>query len=184
MSNGLRYGSNSQDTSKWLKDMLNQYAKMPRGVFNLSHRKVFDCPIFGIIPFDTFEMLPNSEMYLNYDIQMITKNPLVKRLLSGMHIEVATYGIDYNDCYEGWNNFITKGRSGKVEKSLPYVDFSLGTDTHTTCLPYSPAFLMSMAPAVFVADDDLTPGSEVYRRHTFENNAFVQPMSIQTHSCT
>ena len=171
MSNTPRYGTNSRDTSKWVKDLLNSYSKMPRGVFNLTHRKVFDVPIFGIIPFDTFELLPNSEMYLKYNVQMLTKSPTVKRLLSGMHVELATYKIDYNDTWEGWNNFITKGRSGKVSKSIPYVDFSLGTDTHTTCLPYSPIFYMNMAPAVFLASD--TDG----KKFTFVENTGVKAVS-------
>ena len=171
MSDTPRYGTNSRDTSKWVKDLLNSYSKMPRGVFNLTHRKVFDVPIFGIIPFDTFELLPNSEMYLKYNVQMLTKNPTVKRLLSGMHVELATYKIDYNDTWEGWNNFITKGRSGKVTKSIPYVDFSLGTNTHTTCLPYSPIFYMNMAPAVFLASD--TDG----KKFTFVENTGVKPVS-------
>ena len=171
MSNSPRYGTNSKDTSKWVKDMLNDFNKMPRGVFNLSHRKVFDTPIFGIVPFDTFEMLPNSEMYLKYDVQMLSKNPTVKRLLSGMHVELATYKIDFNDTWEGWNNFITKGRSGKVSKSIPYVDYSLGTDTHTTNLPYSPAFYMNMAPCVFLASD--TDGA----KFKFKPNTGVKPVS-------
>lgn len=153
MSDSLRYGTNSKDTSKWVKDLLNSYTQMPRGVFNLSHRKIFDAPIFGIIPFDSFELLPNSEMYLKYDVQMLSKNPTIKRLLSSMHVELATYKIDYNDTFEGWNNFITKGRSGKVAKSLPYVDFSLGTNTHTTCLPYSPIHYLNMAPSVFLGPE-------------------------------
>lgn len=171
MSNSPRYGTNSKDTSKWVKDMLNDFNKMPRGVFNLSHRKVFDTPIFGIVPFDTFEMLPNSEMYLKYDVQMLSKNPTVKRLLSGMHVELATYKIDFNDTWEGWNNFITKGRSGKVSKSIPYVDYSLGTDTHTTNLPYSPAFYMNMAPCVFLASD--TDGA----KFKFKPNTGVKAVS-------
>lgn len=168
MSNSPRYGSNSRDTSKWVKDLLNEYTKMPRGVFNLSHRKIVDVPIFGIIPFDTFEMLPGSEMYLKYDVQMLSKNPLIKRMFSGMHIELATYKIDYNDTWEGWNNFITKGRSGKVSKSIPYVDFSLNSADVTTCLPYNPVFLMNMAPAVFLAPD--TDG----KKFTFEENTGVK----------
>lgn len=171
MSDSPRYGTNSQDTSKWVKALLNDFNKMPRGVFNLSHRKVFDSPIFAIIPFDTFEMLPNSEMFLKYDVQMLSKNPTVKRLLSGMHVELATYKINFNDTWEGWNNFITKGRSGKVSKSIPYVDYSLGTSTHTTNLPYSPSFYMNMAPAVFLASD--TDGA----KFKFKPNTGVQPVS-------
>lgn len=171
MSNSPRYGTNSRDTSKWVKDLLNEYVKMPRGVFNLSHRKIVDVPIFGIIPFDSFELLPNSEVYLKYDVQMLSKNPTIKRMMSSMHVELATYKIDYNDTWEGWNNFITKGRSGKVSKSIPYVDFALGSETVTTCLPYNPAFLMNMAPSVFLASD--TDG----KKFTFEENTGVKAVS-------
>lgn len=158
MSESPRYGTNSKDTSKWINDILNDYTKMPRGVFNLSHRKVFDTPIFGIIPFDCFELLPNSEVYLKYDVQMLTKNPTIKRLLSSMHVELATYKINYNDTWEGWNNFITKGRSGKVSKSIPYVDFLLHSyDTEnakvSTSLPYNPIHYLNMAPSVFLRED-------------------------------
>lgn len=172
-----RYGANSQDTSKWVKDLLNDYNKMPRGVFNLNHRKIFDTPIFGIIPFDCFEMLPNSEMYLKYDVQMLSKNPTIKRLLSGMHVELATYKIDYNDTWEGWNNFITKGRSGSVDKSIPYVDYSLGTSTHTTCLPYSPAFLMNMAPSVFLAKNGEAGSGHEADAFSFEYNTGIKAVS-------
>ena len=171
MSNSPRYGTNSRDTSKWVKDLLNDYTKMPRGVFNLSHRKIVDVPIFGIIPFDSFELLPNSEMYLKYDVQMLSKNPTIKRMMSSMHVELATYKIDYNDTWEAWNNFITKGRSGKVSKSIPYVDFALGSQNVTTCLPYNPAFLMNMAPSVFLASD--TDG----KKFTFEENTGVKAVS-------
>lgn len=171
MSNSPRYGVNSRDTSKWVKDLLNSYTKMPRGVFNLSHRKILDVPIFAIVPFDSFELLPNSEMYLKYDVQMLSKNPTIKRMFSGMHVELATYKIDYNDTWEGWNNFITKGRSGKVAKSIPFVNFGLGSATHTTCLPYNPAFLLNMAPSVFLASD--TDG----KKFTFEENTGVKAVS-------
>ena len=127
MSDSMRYGTNSSNTSKFMTDLLNEFIKMPKGVFNLNRRKIQDITPYAITPIESWEMLPNSDVYLKYDIQMLSKNPTLKRMLSGMNAELRVYKVNYNDCWEGWNNFITKGRSGKVSKSIPYVDLSLGS---------------------------------------------------------
>lgn len=149
-----RYGTNTQNTSQYVTDLINEFNKMPRDVFDESRRKVFDANIYDIIPVECFEMLPNSEVHLKYDVQMLTKNPTIKRLLSGMSVEFRVYKAKYSDLWEGWNNFITKGRTGKVNLKVPSVDFSLGSDSFTTSLPYSPAYYLNFAPCVFCAKDD------------------------------
>ena len=153
MSNSPRYGTNTTNTSKYMTDLMNEFIKMPKGVFNNTSRKNLDIPIGAIVPFDVWEMLPNSDAYLKYDLQLISKNPTVKRLLSAMNAEIRVYKCNYNDCWEGWNNFITKGRSGKVSKSIPYLDWSLGNNDRTTCLPYNPASTLNLAPPVFLGND-------------------------------
>lgn len=171
MSNSPRYGTNSSNTSKYMTDLLNEFNKMPRGSFNETRRKIQDVDVYAIHPIECFELLPNSDVFLSYDIQMISKNPTVKRLLSGMNVELRVYKIDYNDTWEGWNNFITKGRSGTVDKSIPYVDLSLGSSDVTTSLPYNPMFSMSLAPSVFLASD--TDG----KKFTVDYNKGVQLVS-------
>ena len=168
MSSSTRYGTNSQNTSQFMTDLINEFNKMPKGVFDETRRKIMDVTPYAIHPVEVFEMLPNSEAYISYDVQMITKNPTVKRLLSSMNVELRTYKIDYNDTWEGWNNFITKGRSGKVEKSIPYVDLSLGSNNVTTSLPYNPMEALSLAPCVFLAAD--TDG----KKFTVQYNEQVQ----------
>lgn len=157
MSNSPRYGTNTSNTSKYMQDLLNEFIKMPKGVFNLNRRKIQDVSPYAITPIESWEMLPNSDVYLKYDIQMLSKNPTVKRLLSGMTAELRVYKCNYNDCWEGWNNFITKGRSGKVSKSIPYVDLTLGTTSTsgpsvTTSLPYNPMEYLRHAPCVHIAN--------------------------------
>lgn len=164
MSNSPRYGTNNQNTSKYMSDLLNEFVKMPRGVFNETRRKIMDVGIFDIIPIECFEMLPNSEAYLQYDIQMLSKNPTVKRLLSSMNCELRVYQIDYNDIWNGWNNFITKGRSGRIVKEIPALDFSLGNSVISTCLPYNPAFTLGLAPAVFCGKDETVFNSDINKR--------------------
>ena len=117
-------------------------------------------------------MLPNSDVYLKYDIQMLSKNPTLKRMLSGMNAELRVYKVNYNDCWEGWNNFITKGRTGRVSKSIPYVDLSLGSNNVTTSLPYNPMESMRHAPTVFLAKG----GEGNINKFTFDNNVGVKPV--------
>ena len=177
MSDSIRYGTNSQNTSKFMQDLLNEFIKMPKGVFNLNRRKIQDVSPYAITPIESWEMLPNSDVYLQYDIQMLSKNPTLKRMLSGMNAELRVYKVNYNDCWEGWNNFITKGRSGKVSKSVPYVDLSLGSSDVTTSLPYNPMESMRHAPTVFLAKG----GEGEINKFTFEENVGVKSISgLQT----
>ena len=173
MSDSIRYGTNSQNTSKYMQDLLNQFIKMPKGVFNLNRRKIQDVAPYAITPIESWEMLPNSDVYLQYDIQMLSKNPTLKRMLSGMNAELRVYKVNYNDCWEGWNNFITKGRSGKVSKSVPYVDLSLGSNDVTTSLPYNPMESMRHAPTVFLAKG----GEGDINKFTFDENVGVKSLS-------
>ena len=153
MSN--RYDTNTQNTSKYMQDLINEFNQMPRGSFDLTRRKSFDIGLYDIVPIECWEMLPNSEAYLQYDIQMLTKNPTIKRLLSSMKVELRVYKCNYNDLWNGWNNFITKGRSGKVSKSIPQLDWNLGTSNSSTCLPYNPAFYLNLAPAAHASKIDI-----------------------------
>ena len=177
MSDSIRYGTNSQNTSKFMQDLLNQFIKMPKGVFNLNRRKIQDVAPYAITPIESWEMLPNSDVYVQYDIQMLSKNPTLKRMLSGMNAELRVYKVNYNDCWEGWNNFITKGRSGKVSKSVPYVDLSLGSNDVTTSLPYNPMESMRHAPTVFLAKG----GEGDINKFTFDENVGVKSIfGLQT----
>lgn len=173
MSENMRYGTNSTNTSKFMKDLLNEFIKMPHGVFNLNRRKIQDITPYAITPIESWEMLPGSDVYVKYDISMLSKNPTIKRLLSGMNAELRVYQINYNDCWEGWNNFITKGRSGKVSKSIPYVDLSLGSTDVSTSLPYNPMECLRHAPTVFLANG----GTGGINKFTFDYNVGVKEVS-------
>lgn len=153
MSN--RYDTNTQNTSKYMQDLINEFNQMPKGAFDETRRKTLDVGLYDIIPIESWEMLPSSEAYVSYDIQMLTKNPTIKRLLSSMKVELRVYKCNYNDLWNGWNNFITKGRSGKVSKSIPSIDWSLGRNGYSTSLPYNPAFYLNIAPAVYAAKDNI-----------------------------
>ena len=170
-SSDLRYGTNTQNTSKYMQDLLNEFNKMPHGVFDETRKKIIDVTIGAIHAIECWEMLPGSDAYLTYDLQLITKNPTIKRLLTSMKAELRVYQVNYNDCWEAWNNFITKGRSGKVSTSIPYVDISLASPEVTTSLPYNPLESLSLQPCYHLAKD------EDGKKFTVENNQKVQLVS-------
>ena len=145
-----RYETNSKGVSPALSDILNEFAKMPRDSFDETRRKSLDAGVFAIIPVECFLMFPNSEGWLNYDVQALTKNPTIKRMLSSMQVELRTYKCKLSDCWEGWNNFVTRGRSGKLNLQIPYIDFIHNSGKHTAA-PYNPYHYLNIAPAVTYA---------------------------------
>ena len=142
-----RYDTNSKGTSPALSALLNKFANMPRSAFDETRTKILDAAPYAIIPIECFQMFPNSDIYLNYGIDVISKNPMIKRMLSSLGIELRTYAMRNSDGWEGWNNFVTKGRSGKLNMTIPTLDFIHASGKHTA-LPYNPYHYMNIAPAV------------------------------------
>lgn len=163
-----RYQTNSKGTSPALSALINQFADMPRSAFDETRRKSLDASPFAIIPIETFLMFPNSDGYLNYDVQAITKNPTIKRMLSGMNVELRTYKVKCSDLWEGWNNFITRGRSGKLDLTIPTLDFIHNSGKHTA-LPYNPAHYLNIAPAVTFCDTQSFDDNQGIKDPTAQN---------------
>ena len=160
-----RYDTNSKGTSPALSALLNKFADMPRSAFDETRTKILDAAPYAIIPIECFQMFPNSDIYLNYGVDVISKNPMIKRMLSSLGIELRTYAMRNSDGWEGWNNFITKGRSGKLNLTIPTLDFIHASGKHTA-LPYNPMHYMNIAPAVIFA-----------KSQSFEKNQGVQDPS-------
>ena len=164
-----RYETNSKGTSPALSAILNEFTKMPKSAFDESRRKTFDASPYAIVPIECFLMFPNSKGYLNYSINAISKNPFIRRILSSMNIELRTYKCRCSDLWEGWNNFITKGRSGKLDKKIPSILFEYTTSNGniSTSLPYNPYSYLNIAPPVYAHSDG---GSPAAIDQSFENN--------------
>ena len=153
-----RYESNLKNVSPVIEDLRNEFSRSPRGVHDLSYQADFDASDGWIIPIDYHELVPNSDLYVQYDVSLLSHNPTFRRLLSGASIELRTYKRNKMDSYKGWNNFVTRGRTGKVSKSLPYVDFLLGSTNNDstfsyamcTLTPHSPACYLGFVPSVFL----------------------------------
>ncbi|MCR5422401.1 MAG: hypothetical protein K6E74_02070 [Bacilli bacterium] len=167
-----RYETNSKGTSPALSALINQFANMPRSAFDETRRKSLDAAPYAIIPIETFLMFPNSQAYLNYDVTAITKNPTIKRMLSGMSVELRTYKCKCSDLWEGWNNFITRGRSGKLNLQIPNVNF-IHNGKYTT-VPFNPAHYLNIAPATHYA-----------KNQSFEDNqGFLDPTDTTKNDVT
>lgn len=151
-----RYESNLKASSPVIDDIRNEFRKMPRGVHDLTSQVIFDASEGWIIPFDYYELVPNSQLYLTYDISLLSHNPTFRRLLSGASIEVRVYKRNKSDSWEHWNNFITRGRDGKDASTIPYLNFNLiaknqGAIYYTvnTVTPHSPACYLGLVPPAF-----------------------------------
>lgn len=173
-----RYSTNQNGTSPALSALINEFASMPRSAFDETRRKSLDVAPFAIIPIECFLMFPNSQAYLNYDISAITKNPTIKRMLSSMTIETRTYKVKCSDLWEGWNNFITKGRTGKVDLQIPKLAFVhqqydpavTGSHLIHTSLPYNPAHYLNIAPAYqFATNQSFKDNQGFYSQENIDN---------------
>lgn len=111
--------TNQANTAPVVSAMKNKPVKVPHSFFDLSAPIIFDAPLGAIIPFDLLETLPDSDYEISYDIMALTKNPLTRRLLSGMTVYIHTYAVDSKDLWEGFPTFVTRGRSGKITRKVP-----------------------------------------------------------------
>lgn len=186
-----RYETNLKNTSPVIEDLRNEFNKIPRGVHDVTYASDFDASDGYIIPIDYHELVPNSDLYLKYDVSLISHNPTFRRLLSGASIELRTYKRPKFDSWKGWNNFVTKGRTGKVSKSIPYVDFLLGSNSESstndyylsTLAPHSPACYLGFVPPVFLGYKEWnSAGSFVKTSYPQFQTAFKKSNSTVTPS--
>lgn len=100
---------------------------------------------YAIIPIDVIRTLPNTEIDLNYDVQVSFRNPTIRKLLNGFRVYLHAYYNKNSDLWEGWNNFITKGRSGEEILKIPHIaNLITGSETVENIKTYSPFTPMSL----------------------------------------
>ena len=134
---------------------------------NLS--RVHQCQ--GIIgaemPIDVIKTLPDDTFTdLEYYVNVVSRNPLSRDLRNGITVAVHAYWSPCSELWEGWNNYITKGRSGKenleVPKYFPYFkNEQAGDNWATTFVPCSPSDYMGVPIAQY--DNTITNKNYVFR---------------------
>lgn len=122
---------------------------VPRSFFNLSRLYSTTVDIGALVPVDCIKVVPGDEVELSQDLFVMGLNPLVKRMLNGCTIYTHVYYSRCNDLWKGWNNYLTKGRSGNISKLLP--DMQLSDDVYhcqhnTNSGAYTSGYLMPTTP--------------------------------------
>lgn len=92
-----------------------------RSKFDLSRIRSFTAEPGMIIPFDTIPTLPGDDFDLSVDFALETM-PLVAPSLTGYKVLIHGHFIRNRDIWRGWDNFITKGRTGNISLTIPRVD--------------------------------------------------------------
>lgn len=132
---------------------------------NLS--RVHQCQ--GIIgaemPIDIIKTIPDDNFTdLEYYVNIVSRNPLSRDLRNGITVALHAYWSPCSELWEGWNNYITKGRSGNlvstVPKLIPYFRDSQ-KNWYTTLVPCSPADYMGVPIAQY--DNEIQNKNYVFK---------------------
>lgn len=95
-----------------------------RSKFDLSRLNCFTSDIGMLVPVDLIPTLPGDVFDLSCQYQ-IDFRPLLVPTLTAYKVRVHYYYCKMSDLYEGWESFISKGRSGNLSLSLPVVHSSI-----------------------------------------------------------
>lgn len=121
---------------------------------NLS--RVHQCQ--GIIgaemPIDVIKTIPDDTFTdLEYYVNIVSRNPLSRDLRNGITVALHAYWSPCSELWEGWNNYITKGRSGtenlEVPKLFPYFINTVSDNWFTSLVPCAPSDYMGIPIAQY-----------------------------------
>lgn len=118
----------------------NENPKVEWSTFDENCKMVGQALPYAIIPIDVIETLVGSKVYLNYDVEVQFRNPTQRKLLNGFRVYLHSWYNRKSDLWEGWENFITKGRSGKINLKIPHIQTRLSSMGN----PYTPFTPMSL----------------------------------------
>ena len=141
----------------------NEKPKIEWSTFDENCKMVGQALPYAIIPIDVVETLVGSKVYLNYDVEVQFRNPTQRKLLNGFRVYLHSWYNRKSDLWEGWENFITKGRSGTINLKIPHIQTRLNKmgDDYTPFTPMSLYDYLGYAPENFAALNKycgVTPG--------------------------
>ena len=123
--------------------MKTQQPPVKYSMFDLTQKEIGQALPYALIPIDVIHTLPNSTYWLNYDVQIQFRNPTIRKLMNGFRVYLHSYYNRNSDLWEGWNNFITKGREGlgstNVPLEIPHLKTRYSSGVRTT--PFTPMSL-------------------------------------------
>lgn len=84
--------------------------------------------IFGLIaPVDCFDVVPNEDLDINLTALLEFRNPTTRQLLNGCRVYFHAYYNRLTDLWEGAQNWIDNGRSGKLSLTRPNLVYHVVT---------------------------------------------------------
>ena len=118
----------------------NEKPKVEWSTFDENCKMIGQALPYAIIPIDVIETLVGSKAYLNYDVEVQFRNPTQRKLLNGFRVYLHSWYNRKSDLWEGWENFITKGRSGKINLKIPHIQTRL-VERGMAMTPFTPMSL-------------------------------------------
>ena len=109
-----------------------------RSRFDLSRITNFTADPGMIIPFDWFLCLPGDDVDIDFEFILDTL-PLINPSLTSYKVLTHWYAIDLKDLWEGFETFITRGRSGNVNLQIPQIDISYKLASDIDYYPWTDA---------------------------------------------
>lgn len=128
---------NSNPTQKALRD---NEPTPSRSHFNLSRVVQQNMEIGRIHVIDVIETIPGDTFTnLNYIIGLQSRNPTVKAQQTGLRMYVHGHFMRWSDIWEGAQNYIDMGTTGKISKQMPTLEtqINIGDDTFELATPMS-----------------------------------------------
>ena len=144
---------------------------------NLS--RVHQCQ--GIIgaemPIDVIKTIPDDDFTdLAYYVNIVSRNPLSRDLRNGITVALHAYWSPCSELWEGWNNLVTGGPTGKEYKECPtlfpfFKNKNDNNEWYTTLVPCSPADYMGIPIAQY--DKTITNKNYVFKAEKIDETKKV-----------
>lgn len=111
--------SNRLGTNNTIFDV-DEKPRVPRSRFDLSRKHMTTIDVGGIYPVDFFPVFPDDDFECSIRYLLDTL-PLAVPPMNNYKVRTHWYFCKMSSLWKGWESFVTKGRSGKIEKVVPTV---------------------------------------------------------------
>lgn len=111
--------SNRLGTNNTIFDV-DEKPRVPRSRFDLSRKNMTTIDVGGIYPVDFFQVFPDDDIKVSIRYLLDTL-PLAVPPMNNYRVRTHWYFCKMSSLWKGWESFVTKGRSGKIELEIPTV---------------------------------------------------------------
>lgn len=174
-----RYNS-IDNTSPVLRSMQDEKPSVKRSFFDYSNATVGQLILGAEIPIDLIRFVPNEDFEVSYDLNILSRNPLIRKILTTQRCYIHTY-IQYDrNLWEGARNQKTNGYSGTINLQVPCL--KLSTTNMSTSNAMSLSSWLGIPPMYYKNDNSLhsytavntrnivSSGIGVYKINKYANN--------------